>query len=514
VQPEQATQPERPDAEPLVRTVELAKAFGPTQALRSCSFELLPGEVHAIIGENGSGKSTLVKVLSGVHRPDRGTVELPNGKIGAARSPAAALKAGIVPVFQEVLVVGPRSVYDNVWIGPQRPWSSRLGTSAERRRVSELFEELLGEAPPLDMPVEELSLSDRQACAIVRALMRNPRVLILDEATSALDVATRDRLFEVVARLAHDGVGTIFISHRMDEIEEIGDRITVMRSGNTVATVGRGEATMRELVRLMTGAEHLTGEAAGPRIAAAHGDIVLAARGLQLRPEAAPFDFEVRAGELVGVAGLEGHGQDDFLHALRGAGAQSGEVQILDEANVRSLRSPHDALGRGVAYVPRERRAEALFPTLSIHSNFALPTQLADASGGLLRPRRAQRRFRGWIERLGIKLGRPRDNIGTLSGGNQQKVILARWLAARPRVLLLNDPTRGVDIGAKRDIYALLASLASEGVAIVMLSTELDEHVELMDRVVVFREFELFAALPRDQVSREALVHAFFGRTA
>jgi ABC-type sugar transport system ATPase subunit len=409
-----------------------------------------------------------------------------------------------------VLVVGSRSVLDNVWVGTEGLWRGRVPEAERRRRAAELLEELLGTVPPLDRHVEELPLSDRQACSIVRALVREPRLLILDEATSALDVATRDRLFGIVHRLAAKGAAVLFISHRMDEVEELGDRITVMRSGETVATVDRGAASMQELVRLMTGADHLVGDATD-RSVRELGENVLRADGIRLRPGANPIDFRLRAGELVGIAGLEGHGQDAFLHVLRGAAHLEGDV-LLAGPPPTEIRSVRDAAAGGIAYVPRERRAEALFDSLTIRSNFALPTLREDSIAGFVRPGAGERRFRPWIERLGIKLGTTTDDIGTLSGGNQQKVVLARWLAAKPKVLLLNDPTRGVDIGAKRDIYALLLELAGEGVAVVMLSTEVDEHVELMDRVLVFREHELFAELPRADVTREALVSAFFGR--
>jgi ABC-type sugar transport system ATPase subunit len=497
---------------PVLRTEGLAKAFGATQALRSCTFELLPGEVHAIIGENGSGKSTLVKILTGVHRPDAGVVHVrPDGRVGAPASPAEALAAGVVAVFQEVLVVDSRSVLDNVWVGTEGLWRGRTPEAIRRRRAAELLEELLGTVPPLDRRVEELPLSDRQACSIVRALVREPRLLILDEATSALDVATRDRLFAIVRRLAAAGAAVLFISHRMDEVEELGDRITVMRSGETVATVERGAASMQELVRLMTGSAHLTDTAAARAVRREPGADVLHVSGIRLRAGARPIDFRLRAGELVGLAGLEGHGQDAFLFVLRGAARVEGSVQFAGPPRTE-IRSARDAAAGGIAYVPRERRAEALFDSLTIRSNFTLPTLRDDATAGFVRPGAGERRFRPWIDRLGIKLGATTDDIGTLSGGNQQKVVLARWLAAKPRVLLLNDPTRGVDIGAKRDIYELLLELTGEGIAVVMLSTEVDEHAELMDRVLVFREHELSIELPRVDVTREALVAAFFGR--
>lgn len=267
---------------------------------------------------------------------------------------------------------------------------------------------------------------------------------------------------------------------------------------------------MGQLVQLMTGGDQMTGEAAKRVERRAPGEPVLEARSVRLRPSSTPFDFTIRAGELVGLAGLEGMGQEAFLHGLRGA-SRVGDIRLLGD-RPRVIDHRHKALRYGIVYVPRERRAEALFDSLSIRGNFALPTLADDATAGLVRPGSTERRFRPWIERLGIKLRSSKDDVGTLSGGNQQKVVLARWLAARPRVLLLNDPTRGVDVGAKHDIYELLVGLAGEGISVVMLSTEIDEHVELMDRVLVFREHELSAEFTREQVTRGRLVHAFFGR--
>jgi ABC-type sugar transport system ATPase subunit len=497
----------------LVRVSGLSKAFGATQALRGASFELRASEVHALVGENGSGKSTLVKILSGVHQPDAGRIEFAGEEIAAPRTPRAAQESGIITVFQEVLVAEARSVLDNVWLGVDGLIRIRVPRREKRERAGDLLDELLGRSFDLDTPVERLSLSDRQACCIVRALMRRPRILILDEATSALDVATRDRLFQIVHRMSAEGVGVIFITHRMDEITEIGDRITVMRSGETVGTLERGAWTPRQLVHLMTGSDQLTEHAREDVVAAAAriGEPVLSVKGLALQPGRRPIDVEIRSGELLGLAGLEGHGQDAFLDALRGAGETvGGEIVRHGHEGDVVIGSTHAAARHGIAYVPRERR-QALFAWMSIRENFGMPTLSRDSRTGWLMPRSTRRRLDEYVGRLSIVLGRPDDPITTLSGGNQQKVVIARWLAAQPRVLLLNDPTRGVDVGAKRDLYVLLTQLASEGVSVVMLSSELDEHVELMDRVLVFREHELSLEIQRTTLSRQALISGFFG---
>ena len=491
----------------------LAKAFGQTQALRDCSFSIHAGQVQAIVGENGSGKSTLVKILAGVHRPDRGRLEVRGKRYDAFPSPRATLAVGVVAVFQEVLVVGPQSVLENIWIGVDGLFRRRVSERQKRERATAVLQELLGECPPLDAPVEALPLSVRQVCGIARALVKDPEILILDESTSALDVATRDRLFAIMRTLIARRRSVIFISHRMDEIEEVADRITVLRSGRTVATVDRGEATSDELVRLMSGADHLTAgaEADVPASERVRGDGVLVARGVRLRSEAQSIDFTLRAGELVGLAGLEGHGQDSFLRTLW-TGAAEGSVVRLDGGRETVIRSPAQAADIGVVYVPRDRRSESLFPSLSIRDNFAAPTLDVDRQLGVVRRTRTDARLRRYRDELAIKLTSAGLPITTLSGGNQQKVVMARWLAVDPSILLLNDPTRGVDLGAKRDLYKLLRELTDKGVGVVMLSTELDELIELMDRVLVFREGGVFAELPRQELARETLVASFFGR--
>ncbi len=490
----------------------LAKTFGTTRAVRDASFELIPGEVHCLVGENGSGKSTLVKILAGVHSPDEGSIAIDGREVASLPNPRASMRAGIATVFQEVLVIESRSVFENVWLGVDGVLRSFGRTDERRRRTEEILAELLDAPPDIDAPAETLSLSVRQACCLARGLVRDPRILILDEATSALDVETRDRLFALLRRRAEAGTAVIFISHRMDEIADLGDRCTVMRSGETVATLDRSQAHADELVRLMSGADETVAAPAGRRIAdrAAPGEVVLRATGIQLKPDATPFDFSLRAGELVGLAGLEGHGQDRFLEILWGATPAAGQVERIVDGEAQVIDSAAAAAAGDIAYVPRERRAEALLESKSIRENFGLVTMDQDTSGRILRPGRTRARLAEYVERLSIKLGNAEHLITTLSGGNQQKVVMARWLATSPRVMLLNDPTRGIDIGAKRELYELLAQLVAEGVAVVMLSTEVDEHVELMDRVIVFREHRVAAELQSEHLAPTSLTSAFF----
>jgi ABC-type sugar transport system ATPase subunit len=506
-----ADQPIVARGEVVLAVEDLAKSFGQTQALRECSFSVRAGEVHAVVGENGSGKSTLVKILGGVHRPDRGALSVAGRQLEGRHTPRSMIDAGVVPVFQEVLVVGPQTVLENVWLGTDGLFRRRLSDSVKRERAGGVLVALLGDqAPSLDAPVESLPLSVRQVCGIARAVVRDPQILILDESTSALDVATRDRLFALIHARTEQQRTVIFISHRMDEIEEIADRITVLRSGRSVATLDRGQASAAELVRLMSGADTLTALDDRSATSAVDGSTILEAHGIRLGADTPTIDFSLSAGEIVGLAGLEGHGQDGFLRTLWN-GAAYGEVVRCDADRTTVIRSATQAADLGVVYVPRDRRTESLFPTLSIRDNFAAATLPEDRRYGMLLRGRTDRRLARYREQLAITLGSVGLPITTLSGGNQQKIVMARWLAADPAVLLLNDPTRGVDLGAKRDLYKLLRELTAQGVAVVMLSSEVDELIELMDRVLVFREGAVYAALGRDELSRERLVTSFFG---
>ncbi|MEU1183605.1 sugar ABC transporter ATP-binding protein [Streptomyces sp. NPDC005820] len=493
----------------------LRKRFGPTVALQDAALRLFPGEVHALVGENGSGKSTLVKILSGVHRPDHGSMTA-DGRPYTPHTPAHALRAGVNTVFQEVLGVENRTVLDNLWLGADRFLRPVTRDTARREKAAEILAALLVAPPALDAPFGSLRLSDRQACGIARSLLRDPKVLILDEATSALDHDTRTRLFALVRERAERGMSAVLITHRMDEIREIADRVTVLRSGHTVGTLG-ADWDHDEMIRLMSGGPHpvrdTTAAVPDPSTDPVERPVVLRVTGVRPRPDAAPCTAEFRRGEIVGLAGLEGHGQDEFLRLLVGHGDPHAVVRLQGEREQR-VTDPRRARDLGIAYVARDRRGESILPWMSILDNFAVATTEQDVRKGLLSERAAERRFGHYVERLAIKYGRTADAITTLSGGNQQKVVIARWLAADPDVLLLNDPTRGIDLGAKRDLYRLLRELSERGLTVVMLSSEVDEHVELMDRVLVFREGSLATELDRADLSRDRLVDAFFADAA
>ncbi|HEX3803388.1 MAG TPA: sugar ABC transporter ATP-binding protein [Solirubrobacteraceae bacterium] len=502
-------------ASPVLHAEGIEKHFGVTRAVTGCSLELLPGEVHVLMGENGSGKSTMVKILSGVHRPNAGTISLGDAANVELRSPRAAGAAGIATVFQEILVAPQRSVLENTWLGEHGVFRYPRSQDDRRAMARGAIGRLIT-VPDLDQPVGELGLNDRQAICIARALLRKPKLLILDEATSALDITTRDRLFTVLGELCAQSVAVLFISHRMDEVERIGDRVTVMRSGANVASGVRGEFDSRQLVQLMVGGDHAV---SGERQAAARESLAdaparLRVSDLRLRPASAPVNIEIRAGEIVGVAGLEGHGQDEFLRTIYGDQGVSGRVLAITDAGEVEIDSRARALNSGVAYVPRDRRDEAIFPSLSTLENFGIASTGEDRTRGFLQRRSTRSRFDEFKEQMRIVAPRVQNRITTLSGGNQQKVIIARWLAIKPRVLVLNDPTRGVDLGAKNDIYKVLSDIAATGTAVVMLSTELIELIELMDRVLVFREGGVFRELQREELTRNRLVASYFGQEA
>jgi ABC-type sugar transport system ATPase subunit len=497
-------------AAPLVEFRGLKRNFGETIALADCSFDIRPGEIHALVGENGSGKSTLIKILSGILPESGGELQW-DGAAARFRNPRAAHQAGVATVFQETLILDQLSVQDNIALGLDDLFRRAATRMEEARRVRQALDAIGMNALAVDVPVAALSLAQRQCVTIARALLRPWRLLVLDESTSALDVEARDRLFEALRRFRGEGRSILFVSHRMDEILEIADRSTVLRSGRSVATLARGQTSTDRLLELMStqeearAAEGKAHASAGRSIGAA----VIDAKGVTLAPGKAPFDLAVRAGEIVGIAGLEGHGQVAFIEAVAGLRRVAAGVIATDRGAVTSFAN---AARAGIAYLPRERKTEGIFAPLSVMDNLTISALGRFSHLGILAERRRRAEARRLIQQshvVAASLGAP---IASLSGGNQQKVFVGRLLALSPRALVLNDPMRGVDLGAKQDIYRILEDFASAKGAVLLLSTELAELCLLCDRVAVFHDHALSAVVERRSLDAPTLIAAMFGQ--
>lgn len=497
----------------LLEVKGLQKSFGETQALQNCSFACGIGEIHGVVGENGSGKSTLVKILSGILEPDAGELLIRDTAV-RFRSIVNARQVGIVSVPQEILVVPALSVLENVYLGRGGLFSGPPRVEF-RQKAQELFATLSEEPAPLNAILEELPLAKQQLVVIVRALVDDPDMVILDESTSALDVSDRDRLFAYLRQRRERGKSAIFISHRIDELQGLADRMTIIRNGLSVQSISSEEATVDTILRLMSGEERLkaasefeSGDDAWRFVRDDKAVPTMVMESLVIRAGDTPINMSLYQGEIVGLAGLEGHGQERFLQALSGMEhPASGHVSKTDGTSKIAIGSFKQAHRLRVAYVPRDRKTEGLFLKLPIVDNFAMPLY-----SPVIRRRAILGRLHDFQQRLSMRFGDENQPVGSLSGGNQQKVILGRWLATDPQVFLLNDPTRGVDIPTKRDLYRLFRGLAQSNVSIVLLSTDLEELIELCDRVLVFRDGQIFSELDRSDVTRDRLIAAMFGK--
>jgi ABC-type sugar transport system ATPase subunit len=514
----------------LLVTTSVTRSFGNTRALVDASMTLAPGSIHALAGENGSGKSTLIKILSGIVRPDGGTITW-LGKNASFRRPSQSQSAGIATVFQETLVVPELSVRSNIFIGTDGVFRYGRSAKAERAEATAVLSEIgLGDID-LERPLWSLTLAQRQLVTIARSVVRPWQLLILDEGTSALDSDQRDQLFDYIRRCRDDGKTVLFTSHRMDEIQSLADTVTVLRLGETVARLPIADAPPETVLRLMagrhaaevalTGQQNADSEAGSDPVTVtpkspAPRQVVASVKDVRLQRAAPIVNLEIVAGQILGLAGLEGQGQGAFSDVVSGLlKPVEGSFQVYDiDGHEHAIHSERAARKWGVGHVPKDRKTEGLFFSLSVFDNLAISVVPKLNLGGFLRRGALKQTFGEYAEMTRLKYGAASDGIGTLSGGNQQKVLLARVLATKPRLLVLNDSLRGVDQNTKHEVYALLRELADEGLAVVMLSTEIVELLTLCDRIAVFHEGGVSAMLDGTTARETDIVGAMFGHTA
>ncbi|GIV76917.1 sugar ABC transporter ATP-binding protein [Litorilinea aerophila] len=493
-----STQPSRP----LLRMVEITKTFPGVRALDRVTFEVYPGEVHGLVGENGAGKSTLMKILSGALQPDSGTIEL-QGRPVSVPTPRAAQLLGIGLIHQELAVLPELSVAENVFLG--REPTGRLGLidwPRLYRQTRELLERMGVDLDPRTR-VGDLPIAQQQMVEIAKALSLDAEILVMDEPTSALTERETEILFRLIQGLRSQGVTIIYISHRMEEIFAICDRVTVLRDGQHIASRAIQELTPEEIVRLMVGRSITEmypppGQGSGP--------VRLEVREVRRAPRLRGVTLTLRSGEIVGLAGLVGSGRSDLARAIFGADPiDGGEIRVNGTAV--ALRGPAEAMALGMGFIPEDRKTQGLFLNMDVRQNTVI-ARLKELSRllGFIDFRRARAEAQHFVEELNIRTPNLEQQVRNLSGGNQQKVIIARWMARRPAILILDEPTRGIDVGAKAEIHNLMRRLADQGMAILMISSELPEVLGVSDRILVMREGRIVAEFSREEATQDRVM--------
>jgi len=486
----------------LLQTSAIRKSFAGVDALKGVSFDLAASEVHALVGENGAGKSTLVKIITGAETPDSGTLMVA-GEVVGRMDPNRSRTLGIASIYQQPALFPDLTVAENIAIALERggAWR-RVDWRARRRQAAALVERTGARIDP-ERLVASLSMPEQQIVEIAKAIGANARIVIMDEPTASLTDREVDRLFATIAALKPQGVGIIYISHRLEEVFAVADRITVLRDGESVGTRAAGDVTRGELIRLMVGRDL---GAVFPKRPIAIGDVRLEVRHLSNRARGLhDISLDVRRGEILGVAGLVGSGRTELAETLFGlTPLDAGEI-LLDGAAVR-IQSPADAVRLGIGYVPEDRRRHGVVAGMSVAANATLASLRAVSRGGLIDAAAERRAAESHVARLRIRTASIGADVGSLSGGNQQKVALARWLATQPKVLILDEPTQGVDVGSKAEIHGLMEDLAERGLAIVMISSELPEILGMSDRVAVMHAGHVSGVLSRAEATQDKIL--------
>ncbi|HZG15049.1 MAG TPA: sugar ABC transporter ATP-binding protein [Candidatus Bathyarchaeia archaeon] len=494
-------------AEMLLEMKEIDKSFPGVKVLQNVQFSLYSGELHALMGENGAGKSTLMKILNGIYRKDNGTI-IVKGKPEEITSTKVAEGLGISIIHQELNLIPYLSVMENIFLGREFKLGKTPFVNWKKMRVeAERYLKQLGMDLDPRTIVEELSVGQQQMVEIAKALSMQADILVLDEPTAALTDREIEKLFEVIAALKANGVGMIYISHRMEEIFQISDRITVLRDGKYIGTRHTRETDMDELVRMMVGRDI---NDRFPKIEMTPGEERLRVEGISLGQKLRDISFSVKSGEILGLAGLMGAGRTEVAKVLFGV-TPATQGKIFIDGKETTIRKPIDAIGAGIALVTEDRKHEGLILSLSIRENLSLPNLAKLSVSGFMKRSKENVLSEETIEKLHIRTPHAEQVVGALSGGNQQKVVIGKWLATKPKILILDEPTRGVDIGAKKEIYDLMNQLAKEGVAIIMISSELPEVLGMSDRIIVMHEGRVTAELSREEATQERIMHAATG---
>lgn len=463
----------------------IRKSFPGVKALRGVDLTLGQGEVLALLGENGAGKSTLIKTLAGAHRADEGTI-LADGRKVEFCSPHDARNAGIGVIYQEFNLVPGLSAADNIFLGQEKSHSGFVAEKEQNEAAAKLFDRLQVEVDPTAL-CRDLTVAQQQIVEIAKALSFDARIIVMDEPSATLTPQEVEHLFGVVRELKAQGIGVIYISHRLDEIFEIADRVTVLRDGEGVGTKPIGELNRETLIEMMVGRK-LENEFPKERHAA--GKERLIATGLKRAPRVKDVSFSIRSGEIVGLTGLVGAGRTEAARLIFGADARESGAVTLDGREL-AIESPRDAIAAGICLLTEDRKSQGLVLGQSVQSNFGLPNLSTFARGGFVDRRMEADKFGGFVESLKIRIANHGQTAQTLSGGNQQKVVLAKWLEQNAEVIIFDEPTRGIDVGAKYEIYLLMNRLASEGKAILMISSELPEILGMSDRILVMHNGEI-----------------------